>query len=153
MSIELTMPKLGLTMKTGKVSKWFVAEGAAVQKGDGLFEVETDKITNKVESPADGVLFQIVVPAGQDAPVQTVVGILAEPGESPARVEGGALPAAGEAAPAAPKAGQESAPKAAAQTPSSGGGGLANWAWTWPASAARAPRAASLSAMCRPATN
>ena len=126
MSIELTMPKLGLTMKTGKVSKWFVAEGAAVQKGDGLFEVETDKITNKVESPADGVLFQIVVPAGQDAPVQTVVGILAEPGESPARVEGGALPAAGEAAPAAPKAGQESAPTAAAQTPSSGGGGLAS---------------------------
>lgn len=68
MSIELTMPKLGLTMKTGKVSKWFVAEGAAVQKGDGLFEVETDKITNKVESPADGVLFQIVVPQARMRP-------------------------------------------------------------------------------------
>jgi pyruvate dehydrogenase E2 component (dihydrolipoamide acetyltransferase) len=119
------MPKLGLTMKTGKVSKWFVAEGAAVKKGDGLFEVETDKITNKVESPADGVLFQILVQAGQDVPVQTTVGVLAEPGESPVRVEGGAAPAAGEAAPA-PKAGKESAPKAAAQTPSSGGGGLAS---------------------------
>ena len=125
MSIELAMPKLGLTMKTGKVSKWFVAEGAAVKKGDGLFEVETDKITNKVESPADGVLFQILVQAGQDVPVQTTVGVLAEPGESPVRVEGGAAPAAGEAAPA-PKAGKESAPKAAAQTPSSGGGGLAS---------------------------
>ena len=125
MSIELAMPKLGLTMKTGKVSKWFVAEGAAVKKGDGLFEVETDKITNKVESPADGVLFQILVQAGQDVPVQTTVGVLAEPGESPVRVEGGAAPAAGEAAPA-PKAGKESAPKAAAQTPSPGGGGLAS---------------------------
>ena len=88
MSIELAMPKLGLTMKTGKVSKWFVAEGAAVKQGDDLFEVETDKITNKVESPADGVLFQIMVQPKQEVAVGAVLGILAEPGETIARVEG-----------------------------------------------------------------
>ena len=77
MSIELAMPKLGLTMKTGKVSKWFVAEGAAVKQGDDLFEVETDKITNKVESPADGVLFQIMVQPKQEVAVGAVLGILA----------------------------------------------------------------------------
>ncbi len=102
MSIELSMPKLGLTMKTGKVSKWFVAEGATVSQGDELFEVETDKITNKVESPADGVLFQILVQAKEEVAVGTVLGIIAEAGETLSRVEGGS---------SAPVASAEAAPK------------------------------------------
>ncbi len=88
-SVTVTMPKLGLTMKTGKVSNWFKAEGAEVKKGEDLFEVETDKITNKVEAPEDGILFQIVVPAGSTVPVMTVVGVIAKPGETPERVEAG----------------------------------------------------------------
>lgn len=115
------MPKLGLTMKTGKVSKWFVAEGAMVKQGDDLFEVETDKITNKVESPADGVLFQILVQPKQEVAVGAVLGIIAEPGENPARMEGGAASSpAGDADAASPAAAQKSAP-AAAQPPRSGG--------------------------------
>lgn len=115
------MPKLGLTMKTGKVSKWFVAEGAMVKQGDDLFEVETDKITNKVESPADGVLFQIIVQPKQEVAVGAVLGIIAEPGENPARVEGGAASSPEGAADAAsPATAQKSAP-AAAQPPRSGG--------------------------------
>ncbi|MFT4302148.1 MAG: 2-oxo acid dehydrogenase subunit E2 [Desulfovibrio sp.] len=125
MSIELAMPKLGLTMKTGKVSKWFVAEGAIVKQGDDLFEVETDKITNKVESPADGVLFQIIVQPKQEVAVGAVLGIIAEAGESLARVEGGAASSAGEADAAAPAAAKKSTP-AAAQTPSSGGGAFSS---------------------------
>lgn len=121
MSIELAMPKLGLTMKTGKVSKWFVAEGAMVKQGDDLFEVETDKITNKVESPADGVLFQILVQPKQEVAVGAVLGVIAEPGENPARVEGGAASSpAGDADAVSPAAAQKSAP-AAAQPPRSGG--------------------------------
>ncbi len=89
MSIELSMPKLGLTMKTGKVSKWCVAEGAAVSQGEVLFEVETDKITNSIESPAAGVLFQILVQPKQEVPVGTILGILAEPGETLERIAGG----------------------------------------------------------------
>ena len=80
MSVELVLPKFGLTMKAGTVSKWFVAEGAAVKKGDPLYEVETDKITNKVESPADGVLFQILVQPKTKVDCGTLVGILAEGG-------------------------------------------------------------------------
>ena len=115
------MPKLGLTMKTGKVSKWFVAEGAMVKQGDDLFEVETDKITNKVESPADGVLFQILVQPKQEVAVGAVLGIIAEPGENPARMEGGAASSpAGDADAASPAAAQKSTP-AAAQPPRSGG--------------------------------
>ena len=124
MSIELAMPKLGLTMKTGKVSKWFVAEGAAVKQGDDLFEVETDKITNKVESPADGVLFQIMVQPKQEVAVGAVLGILAEPGETIARVEGASdSPASATAEAGAPK--PEKTHASAAVQPS-GTGGIAS---------------------------
>ena len=68
------MPKWGLTMKEGKLTRWLKNEGDSVEAGEPLFEVETDKITNSVESPAAGVLFQIVVPEGETVPVQTVVG-------------------------------------------------------------------------------
>ena len=104
MSTELTMPKLGLTMKTGKVARWLVAEGASVHQGDEIFEVETDKITNKIESPADGVLLQILVPQGEVVEVGTVLGLLGEAGEAVAT----------KPATAAPEAQAEAAPDAAA---------------------------------------
>ena len=85
MATEVVMPKWGLTMKTGKVSRWFKSEGDPVRKGEALFEVETDKITNAVESPGNGVLFQIVVPTGETVAVKTVVAVLAQPGETPER--------------------------------------------------------------------
>lgn len=75
-------------MKKGKVAKWFKKEGDSVQKGEALFEVETEKITNKVEAPASGILFQIVVPEGTTVPVGTILAVMAEPGEQPERIEG-----------------------------------------------------------------
>ncbi len=87
MPTEVLMPKWGLTMKEGKVSRWFKEEGDSVSVGEPLFEVETSKITNTVESPEDGILFQIIVPAGMTVPVQTVVALLAAPGETPERRE------------------------------------------------------------------
>jgi pyruvate dehydrogenase E2 component (dihydrolipoamide acetyltransferase) len=77
------MPKLGLTMKTGKVSKWFKAQGAEVTKGEELLEVETDKITNKVEAPESGILYRILVPAKGEAAVGADLAIIAAPGEEP----------------------------------------------------------------------
>jgi pyruvate dehydrogenase E2 component (dihydrolipoamide acetyltransferase) len=105
------MPKWGLTMKEGKVSRWLKDEGDAIRKGEPLFEVETEKITNVVEAAAAGVLFQIVVPAGTVVPVGAVVAVIAEPGEQPARVEGIRMgeisegPAPTGKQPAAPQAG------------------------------------------------
>jgi len=82
------MPKLGMTMKVGKVSKWYKNEGDPVEKGENLFEVETEKITNKIESPGTGILFQVVVPEGSTVPVGTILAVIAQAGEQPERIEG-----------------------------------------------------------------
>ena len=59
MAHEILMPKLGLTMTEGTIEKWKFQEGDTVRKGDILFSVATDKLTNDVESEADGVLLKI----------------------------------------------------------------------------------------------
>jgi len=82
------MPKWGMTMKEGKISKWFKSEGDAIEKGEPFFEVETEKITNVVEATASGIVFQIVVAAGTKVPVGTILAVIAEPGEQPERIEG-----------------------------------------------------------------
>ncbi|MBW2237627.1 MAG: 2-oxo acid dehydrogenase subunit E2 [Deltaproteobacteria bacterium] len=88
MSVNIKMPKLGMTMKEGKISKWYKNEGDSVEKGEDLFEIETEKITNSVECSANGILFQIVFPAGTTVPVGTILAIVAEAGEQPERIEG-----------------------------------------------------------------
>jgi pyruvate dehydrogenase E2 component (dihydrolipoamide acetyltransferase) len=87
-AVNVTMPKWGLTMKEGRISKWFKSEGDTIQKGEPFFEVETEKITNVVEAVADGILFQIVVSADTTVAVGTIVAVIAEPGEKPERIEG-----------------------------------------------------------------
>jgi pyruvate dehydrogenase E2 component (dihydrolipoamide acetyltransferase) len=77
-----------MTMKQGKVAKWLKQEGDAVDKGEPLFEVETEKITNTVQSIASGILFQVVIEVGQTVPVGAVLAIIAEEGERPERIEG-----------------------------------------------------------------
>ena len=88
MAVNVTMPKWGLTMKNGKISKWFKSEGDSIQKGEPFFEVETEKITNVVEATAEGVVFQIVVSAGTTVPVGTIVAVIAASGEQPERIQG-----------------------------------------------------------------
>ncbi len=113
MSLHVTMPKLGMTMKTGKLSKWYKHEGDQIERGEDLFEVETEKITNKIEAPAAGVLFQIVVPEGEVVAVGTIVGVIAEPGEQPERLEGIQVGEVSEVEPAAARA----APRAEVERP------------------------------------
>jgi len=87
-SVHVAMPKWGLTMKEGKIVSWLIKEGDPVKKGQDLFEVETEKITNIVEALADGILFQIVVPVGTVVKTGTIVAVIAEEGETAERIEG-----------------------------------------------------------------
>ncbi len=76
------MPKWGLTMTTGTVTGWIRDEGDEVSAGDPLLTVETEKAVNDIEAPADGVLYKIVVPAGDAAAVSAPIAIIAAAGES-----------------------------------------------------------------------
>ena len=109
MALDVVMPKWGLTMKSGKIARWLVEEGAQVSAGMPLLEVETDKITNVVEAPADGVLLEIVEVAGSTVPVMEVIARIGEAGETCGKAEP-KHEAAGEA-----KAGVDAAPAAAPQ--------------------------------------
>ena len=81
MAVCIKMPKWHPAMKNGKITRWFKREGQSIDKGQDLFEVETEENIRRVESPAGGRLSQILIPAGKSVPVKVVVAILAEPGE------------------------------------------------------------------------
>jgi len=81
MAVEVVLPALGLTVEKGTILKWLKKEGETVSKGESLYEVEADKVTTEVESPASGVLKKILVPEGIEVPILTVVAVITEKGE------------------------------------------------------------------------
>ncbi|HZA84705.1 MAG TPA: dihydrolipoamide acetyltransferase family protein [Actinomycetes bacterium] len=82
MITEVRMPKLGMAMKKGAVTKWLKAEGEAVQEGADLFELATEKITAVVPAPASGVLGRVVADKGAELPVGALLALIGEPGDT-----------------------------------------------------------------------
>src|SRR5436305_12401763 len=80
MASEVKLPRLGQGMEAGTVTKWLKSEGDTVAKGEPLFEVDTDKVTQEVESDFDGVLLKIALAEGE-APVGQTIAFIGEPGE------------------------------------------------------------------------
>ena len=76
MSTELTMPMLGEVMEEGVVLSWKKQEGEAVEKGEIILEIETDKAVAEVESPVSGVVQKILVPEGETVPVNTPLAVI-----------------------------------------------------------------------------
>ena len=76
----ITMPKWGLAMEEGMVVAWNFEEGAALQAGDEVVEIETTKITNVFESPAAGTLRRRVVAEGETVPVGALLAVVTEAG-------------------------------------------------------------------------
>ncbi|PRR85576.1 2-oxo acid dehydrogenase subunit E2 [Clostridium luticellarii] len=77
MSCIEVMPKLGLTMTEGTLVNWHKSEGEKIEKGEILFEVETDKLTNEIEAKESGVLRKILVEEGETVKCLVPVGIIA----------------------------------------------------------------------------
>jgi pyruvate dehydrogenase E2 component (dihydrolipoamide acetyltransferase) len=82
MAVEVVLPALGLTVEKGTILKWIMREGDAVKKGESLYEVEADKVTTEVESPASGILRKILIPEGVEVPILTVVAVITGQAES-----------------------------------------------------------------------
>lgn len=76
MATRLDLPALGQTMEEGTITQWFKAEGDAVQKGEALYEVMTDKVNMEVEATEAGVLRKILAPADATIPINAPVAIL-----------------------------------------------------------------------------
>ena len=99
MAVNITMPKLGLTMETGKIIEWKKQEGEQVQEKEILLVVETEKITYDVESPGTGIL-HIISPVESEVPVADLIGLIAADKAEYDKVAAEGVPAAVQAAPA-----------------------------------------------------
>ena len=79
--VEVVIPMLGITIEKGKILKWIKKEGEFVNKGESIFEVETDKVVTEVESPGTGILKKILVFENVEVPILTLVGVITDKGE------------------------------------------------------------------------
>jgi pyruvate dehydrogenase E2 component (dihydrolipoamide acetyltransferase) len=102
MITEVILPKLGQTMEEGAIVEWVKREGDPVQRGDVLFTVESDKAVLEVESTARGFLRKVLIPAGQNVPVLTVVALISREADEDISSYGAAGSAAAAAIPASP---------------------------------------------------
>ncbi|KAI4499390.1 hypothetical protein M0802_005650 [Mischocyttarus mexicanus] len=124
--VKVQLPALSPTMETGTIVSWQKKEGDKLNEGDLLAEIETDKATMGFETPEEGYLAKILVPAGtKNVPIGKLVCIIVQSEDSVAafkdfKDDAVASPVASPppAAPAAPAAPTPSTPVAAAKPPS-----------------------------------
>jgi pyruvate dehydrogenase E2 component (dihydrolipoyllysine-residue acetyltransferase) len=81
MATEIKLPRLGQGMESGTIVKWLKSEGEQVEKGEPLYELDTDKVTQEVEADASGVLLKIAVAEGE-VPVGRTIAVIGEQGEA-----------------------------------------------------------------------
>jgi pyruvate dehydrogenase E2 component (dihydrolipoamide acetyltransferase) len=86
------LPRLGQGMESGTIVKWLKSEGEPVEKGEPLYELDTDKVTQEVEAEATGVLLKIAVPEGEVA-VGRTIGFIGAKDENVPEVAAEAKPA------------------------------------------------------------
>ena len=79
---EVVMPAMEMDQTTGRLLTWLKQEGERVRKGEPLLEIETDKVTVEIESPADGRLAGVQAEEGADVPVGKVIAWILAEGET-----------------------------------------------------------------------
>ncbi|HEY5661015.1 MAG TPA: dihydrolipoamide acetyltransferase family protein [Gaiellaceae bacterium] len=85
MAYELKLPDLGEGLTEGEIARWLVSEGQDVAEDDPLVEVQTDKTTVEIPSPAAGKVTQILVEEGKVVPVGTVLVVIGDDGTPAAK--------------------------------------------------------------------
>jgi pyruvate dehydrogenase E2 component (dihydrolipoamide acetyltransferase) len=105
MAVEVKLPRLGQGMESGTIVRWLKAEGEPVSRGEPLYELDTDKVTQEVEAEADGVLLKVVVVDGE-VPVGTTIAVIGAEGEDVSEL----LATAADGGPPAPPAEEASPP-------------------------------------------
>jgi pyruvate dehydrogenase E2 component (dihydrolipoamide acetyltransferase) len=78
MAYEFKLPDLGEGLTEGEIAKWLVAEGDEIAEDDPLVEIQTDKTTVEIPSPAAGTVTRILVGEGEVAPVGTVLVVIGD---------------------------------------------------------------------------
>ncbi len=116
MSTEVTLPRLGQGMESGTIVRWLKSEGDTVAQDEPLYELDTEKVTQEVESPVAGVLLKILAGEGEEIEVGKPICVIGEAGEE-VTVE--APPAATEEAEPAETDGARTGPNRPRRTPAS----------------------------------
>jgi pyruvate dehydrogenase E2 component (dihydrolipoamide acetyltransferase) len=102
MANEVKLPRLGQGMEAGTITKWLKSPGDTVEKGEPLFEIDTDKVTQEVESDYAGVLLKITLESGE-APVGQTIAYIGKEGEEVVEAPAPESAAASEPAPEKPQ--------------------------------------------------
>jgi pyruvate dehydrogenase E2 component (dihydrolipoamide acetyltransferase) len=124
MAADVIMPMLGLAQDTGKVVRWLKSDGDVVAKGEPLLEIETDKVTVEIESPAAGTLNGVCAVEGAEVAVGSVIAVVLGDGEEPSIAERSASPDRAAASPKARRLARELGVDLTALTGSGPGGAV-----------------------------
>jgi pyruvate dehydrogenase E2 component (dihydrolipoamide acetyltransferase) len=81
MAVDVSLPRLGQGMEAGTIVRWLKSEGDKVEKGEPLYELDTDKVTQEVEADASGVLLKILAGEGEEIEVGKRIAVIGEEGE------------------------------------------------------------------------
>src|ERR1700749_4889884 len=88
MAYEFKLPDLGEGLTEGEIARWLVAEGQEIAEDDPLVEIQTDKATVEIPSPAAGKVARILVAEGDVVPVGTVLVVIGEDASAQAMTGG-----------------------------------------------------------------
>jgi pyruvate dehydrogenase E2 component (dihydrolipoyllysine-residue acetyltransferase) len=82
MAVDVSLPRLGQGMEAGTIVRWLKSEGDEVEKGEALYELDTDKVTQEVEAEASGTLLKILAGEGEEIAVGKRIAVIGEQGEA-----------------------------------------------------------------------
>jgi pyruvate dehydrogenase E2 component (dihydrolipoamide acetyltransferase) len=87
-AVDVSLPRLGQGMESGTIVRWLKQEGDRVEKGEALYELDTEKVTQEVEADASGVLLKILAGEGDEIEVGKRIAVIGEEGEDVSAEEG-----------------------------------------------------------------